>query len=225
MSSNCVLVDIDGTIYDANTTFDFFDYYFKCSWKYRWFRWCSKTFIGRAINKTSITVCGYDMIRGVGVKWLKGYSKESLANMAETFYNNFLQNKIHRRIVDIINEEKIAGKKVILASATLDFISELIKNKIGADGCISTELYYENDVCRGSIKYDRLGYKEAALIKLGVLFPVYKTITDNVTDCNILQKSENCVVIEYPKERKKWNRLIKTFSFSKLCILEHNAIV
>ncbi len=225
MTSGTILVDIDGTLFDANTTFDFLDHYFGDSWSYRLFRRFSKTFIGRVINKLSIVICHVDMIRTIGVRRLKGYSITDLRNRGEGFYEDYLVKKKHEDVIDAVKNEQALGYHIVLASATLDFLARMIAEKINADGYTSTELLYENGICLGLIKSDRLGQKEEALQKIGITFPVKKTYTDNITDIYLLGKSEEGVVIVYPKERRKWLRLKERHHLSHIIFIQHENIV
>lgn len=225
MKSNVLLVDIDGTIYNANSTFDFLDYYFIKSFKYRVFRKSSKSIIGRVINKISIVLFHYDLIRALGVKYLKGYNLNELRMMTKKFYTDCLYPKRYDQILQTIKNEKKIGHRIVLASATLDFISEFIATEIEADDYISTELCYKNNICVGKIKSDRLGHKEYALANIGISFPVYKTITDNVTDYWLLQNSESSIVIVYPSEKNKWKQLISKYKFVNQDILPYETLL
>lgn len=217
--SNIVLVDIDGTLFDANSTFDFLDS-LPNSLIYRIYRRLSKTYAARAVNKLSIYIFKTDIIRAIGIHRLRGFSQEELNCLGETFYDTYLIRKRISSVFKMVDEEKCRGKRIILASATMDFLSDIIKRKTGADFCIGTELSYINGICTGRIAKDRLGEKITALKSAGISFPVDLTITDNITDCELLCLSERKTIIVYPKERNRWRKLIKKYNYDRVMILE-----
>lgn len=205
-----VLVDICGTIFYSNTTFDFLDSFIKKK-SYKIFRLLSKTYFGRAINKIFILCFKIDIIRTIAVHYLKGINKSFLLEKAYEFYDHFLIKKQNKTIINKIHNFQENKFRVILASATLDFIAEVIADKLNIAVYFGTELDYNTaNVCTGKIKKDRLGYKLRALNNIQIEIPYYCTITDNITDIDILQNSDNAIIIKYLHTKNKWNKLINT---------------
>lgn len=215
-----VLIDIDGTLFNSNSTFDFLDSLPHGKW-YGFYRKVGASIFGRIVNKLAIILFSKDIIRMIGISCLKGYSQKQLLILGEEFYDNFLLQRKINDVFNMLDEEKKNGSKIILASATLDFLAEIISSKLRVAEYTSTELSYKNGVCQGVIKKDRLGHKKKALEELGVSFPVDMTITDNVTDRELLKKSFRKVVIVYPREKEKWASIIQAYNFKSLKILNY----
>lgn len=205
---NTALIDIDGTLFNSNSTFDFLDTLPHGRW-YKYYKKISFSILGRIINKLSIITLHKDVVRIIGISCLKGYSRKQLIDLGEKFYEDFLESRKNDEVFDILESTKGNGTRIVLASATLDFLSEIICRRVGASAAIATELYYEDDLCLGTIAKDRLGHKKTALIESGVSFPVDLIITDNVTDAALLPLCRYKVIIVYPRERKKWGKILE----------------
>lgn len=225
MDNKIILVDIDGTIYNANTTFDFLDYYFNKERDYRIFRKWSCSLFGRVINKLSILIFHIDIIRTIGIRRLNGYDKSTLMEMGEKFYVDVLVDVKHKAIIDAVKDKQDKGKSIVLASATLDFLAEMIATKLHADRYICTELNYHEGVCSGRMKKDRLGHKIEALREIGIQFPVGFMFTDNITDSELLQECTEGFVIVYPSERTKWFRYREKYHLNHIHFIQHEEII
>lgn len=212
---NIVLIDIDGTLFDSNSTFDFLDSLPHGTW-YGVYRRLSSTLLGRIVNKLSIILFHKDLVRIIGVGCLKDFSKKKLIFWGEKFYDDFLVCRKNEEIFSVLEEEKNKGNRIILVSATLDFLSEIISRRLGISEVIATELHYKNEICQGLIAKDRLGHKFEALLEFGVSFPVSLTVTDNVTDDILLSKSHRQIIVFYPKEIKRWKAIIKKYGLKNI---------
>ena len=215
--SRVVLIDIDGTLFNSNSTFDFLDSLPHGKW-YGFYRKVGASIFGRIVNKLAIILFSKDIIRMIGINCLKGYSQKKLLTLGEEFYDNFLLQRKNSEVFNMLDEEKKNDSKIILASATLDFLSEIIKKRVMADYAIATELKYKKGCCVGKILKDRLGRKLEALVETGISFPVDMTITDNVTDARLLLDSLSRVIVIYPREANKWARIIKKSNFRNTII-------
>lgn len=220
MSKNVVLIDIDGTLFNCNSTFDFLDSLPHGKW-YRVYRKISSSILGRIINKVSILLIQKDIVRIVGVMTLKGFKRNRLYELGEEFYNRFLLPRKISTVFDLLAEEQKKGSCIILASATLDFLAEIIQRRLNADGCTSTALSYKNGYCQGIISQDRLGRKMDALKEMEVILPVELVVTDNITDESLLRNSRRQVVVVYPREERKWECILKKNKFENLKVLRH----
>lgn len=218
--SRVVLIDIDGTLFNSNSTFDFLDSLPHGKW-YGFYRKVGASIFGRIVNKLAIILFSKDIIRMIGINCLKGYSQKKLLTLGEEFYDNFLLQRKNSEVFNMLDEEKKNDSKIILASATLDFLSEIIKKRVMADYAIATELKYKKGCCVGKILKDRLGRKMEALVETGISFPVDMTITDNVTDARLLLDSLSRVIVIYPREENKWARIIKKYNFKDAKLLHY----
>lgn len=102
---------------------------------------------------------------------------------------------------------KDSNTTIILASATFDFIADVVANRLEIPIYFGTELAYDNQgIFKGKILKDRLGHKYQALNDMGLKSPFYKVITDNITDMDIINCSKTVDLIIYPWTEKKWSK-------------------
>lgn len=197
-----VLIDICGTLYDSNTTFDFIRWSFPGKRKMK--RWLSGTLFAKGINKLFLLVLGLDVLRVWWVRELKGFQKSELDHMSASFYAESL---IPRRIDEVheqVERYRRLGYRLVLVSATLDFIAATIAEELAIVEVHSTLLDYKGDVCLGSIRRDLLGKKD------GIAGPLLKgydeviLITDNKSDDVLLEMSSGGYIVSGPKNLPFW---------------------
>lgn len=211
-----VLIDICGTIFNSNTTFDFLDTQLFGN-KYNLFRKISKTLLGRIINKIFYSSIHIDLIRNIAFSFLRGTSKSILLNKAEHFYYNQLKRKAYDKIIKVIDILKKENKEIILASATVDFVAEIIAQQLNIKKVIATELEYKNGICMGRIKHDNWGNKLASLENKKINPPYYMTITDNYSDIDILKYSSfKIFIVTNDIQKKKWEKIISKFNWTNV---------
>lgn len=206
VKKNILYVDICGTLYLSNTTFDFLNFYFSKNRLWILFHYIYASIIGRLINKAFINIAGVDITRILAVLFLKGIKRDSLELAAQNFYDNFLykrRNKLAFDLLDKLKEENV----LFLTSATLDFIAEIVSKNIGIPVAISTELFYLNNVCMGSYKEEIMGNKYDILKKKKFCLDSYIVITDNISDAKLVQESLFAYVFASMNMQKKWNKI------------------
>lgn len=135
-------------------------------------------------------------------------SKAELQEKANIFYDQYLLPlKIDNSFDKIEFYRKDSNTTIILASATFDFIADVVANRLAIPICFGTELAYDNQgLFKGKILKDRLGHKYQALNDMGLKSPFYKVITDNITDMDIINHSKTVDLIIYPWTEKKWSK-------------------
>jgi len=191
------IFDICGTLYNSNTTMDFCEY--QCKNKsYQFILHLSKSIAGKVTNKILMKSFGYDFIRALHVKALKGLTKQTINNDATLFVNNYLENhkidEVHR-LFDKYNKEEI-----ILVSATLEPIAQAIAKKLGDLKYFSTTLEYKKDTCLGKIKNDLLGNKQNYFDGRELKF----IITDNKSDLKLCKMANEVVIVSKKKNLNFW---------------------
>ena len=204
------IFDICGTLYNSNTTFDFLEYFLShANTFYRKYSTLRKTFIWRLVNKFFIKFFHKDLTRIIALHFLEGRSCDELKNAAESFYNDFL---FTRQNIEIIEDLKTLSKnpqnKVIILSATLDFIANTIARHLGCQYCYSSQLVYDKNICQGKLYVDLLGKKLEIIFKnfKGTFAAVY---TDDFSDLPLLSLAKVKNVIVYPKTQKRWKKILK----------------
>jgi phosphoserine phosphatase len=218
MNPSIVLVDICGTLYDSNTTFDFLDFSIQEK-KYVLFRKLSKSIYWKLLNKISIWILHLDFTRTVAVWFLKGMSEEQLAKMMDAFYKERLSLVKQKDVMNLVNKYISDGMRVILVSATLDFISKKISEEMEINECYSTMLNYIDNICQGTIKSDLLSNKFEFLTSHGFHANVAVSITDNFSDLKLLKASGEAIIVSKENNKTKW---VKVLQKAKI---EHYSII
>lgn len=204
------IFDICGTLYHSNTTFDFLEYFLKdTSIYYRYYNILRKTIVWRLFNKVAINLLRMDITRIIALRFLKGYSYDELKNAAQFFYNKYLIPHQNTKVIDSLKSlSSDSHNNIIIVSATLDFIADVISRHIPCQSCYSSQLAYRDDICQGKLSIDLLGKKLEIKFKdfSGNFKAVY---TDDFSDLPLLGKAKEKNIIVYPKTKKKWTQIIQ----------------
>lgn len=207
MSQDIVIVDICGTLFNSNTTFDFLDFSISDK-KYIRFRKISKRFIWRLINYFMFHVLGFDLTRIIAIRFLKGKTENELDLLMSDFFLRkltYLKYADVWKYVDVIKSE---GYRMILASATLDFIAKRVSIETGILEYFPTKLNYHQTICQGTIIQDLLGRKFAFLKSKKIEHPFAIIITDNFSDIDVIRNSKLSVIVSKEKDLLKWKNLL-----------------
>lgn len=200
--------DICGTLFNSNTTFDFLEYFFTHN-RYRLFNKFRKTFLWRIVNRFFQTLFYVDVTRILAVRFLRGYPRHVLVNAAGTFYDTFLSVRQNKRVIaQLLSYQRKENTEVVLVSATLDFIAEVIASKLRCRRYYSSSLYYEKGICQGRLKNDLLGNKVKKVIN-DWRFQPEGVFTDNFSDVSLLELAQDKHIIVYPKTQKRWKKILK----------------
>ena len=216
-----VIVDICGTLYDSNTTFDFLDYYVRTR-GYRQFRALSRTTAWKIGNKLLFRIFRYDLTRVIAISFLKGKSREELHAAARSFSDSILSQKAYTAVHRLMQDMRERQRRVILVSATLDIIAEVVANQFRLSEWYASRLVYdENGICLGRLATDLLAGKHAFLecLGIGITIPYELTVTDNISDCDLLRHSDACIIVSKPRNISLWHRIIRKEN------LQHGTII
>lgn len=209
--SSIVLVDICGTLYHSNTTFDFLDFFLKKK-SFHMFRRVTKLLVWKLFNKFILAFLGKDLTRSIAIRFLKGYSKEALTAAMDAFFIHRLSKLENKETLRILEEFKKEGKTVILVSATMDFIASRVAQAVNISQYYSTTLNYKNGHCLGTICHDLLRRK-SKLLKMNGLNPPYAaTITDDFSDLPLLLSSDLAIVVTKKYKANKWEKRLSNHS-------------
>lgn len=173
-TSRLLLVDLCGTLYDSNTTFDFLHYFLSGDAAYRRFESDSKNNLHRLVNR----LMPGDVRRRKAISFLNGYSRQTLLDAASAFLHTIPAIGDVQRYVDEMGEN---FDRRILLSSSLDFIVEAACRHLGFHDYRATRLGYAGEVCEGRIETDLLGAKQD-LIRQEFAGDECVMITDNVED-------------------------------------------
>ncbi len=203
------LFDICGTIYRSNTTFDFLSYSFANNKSYEIYKIIYQSFVWRVLNKVLRQFFGLDLTRVLALRFLKGHKRDELICQVEKFYDNFLSFKINEFIKSKIHDGLSSHNcRVILLSATIDVVAEVIARRLGCKEYYSTQLEYIDGICTGKILKDLLGKKNIILKELGIDNSIEYFYTDDFSDIPVLEKAKGKHIVVYSKYRKRWLKVI-----------------
>ncbi|WP_086981666.1 haloacid dehalogenase-like hydrolase [Vibrio aphrogenes] len=192
MKRKYLLIDICGTLYKENTTFSFLDYFYKNRLTN-----VRKLIFIKVINKISMVLFGFDLIKYFSLKSLKGVPKDELYKKAKVFVRENLNKNI--AIFDFIESKLSHGYELKLVSATIDPIAEAISIELGIP-YISSQLEYKNDICSGKLMKDILLSKREIVMNEINDYDVLEIITDNKTDISLCHLCTNFYSVSYSRE-------------------------
>lgn len=203
------LFDICGTLYNSNTTFDFLSYLLGEKKTYCLFDRFRSFWIWRGFNRLSRKILHKDITRMLALRYLKGYTREELLHAANAFYHEILIPKQNDSIIAnlksfLLNPEN----EVIIVSATIDVIAEIISQHLLCKKWYSSQLLFENGVCKGKLESDLLGEK---LYKVfGNFYPIFESVyTDDISDLALLELAKNKNIIIYSKTVNRWKQIVR----------------
>ena len=195
IAKEIIIIDICGTLYHSNTTFDFLRYIKPIRSKIL-FSFPSKVFF-----KLFMLVTNQDLLRSMCIKCLSGIPKSYLYARAALFHNEVLKHKIVLQTQELIyNFKKEQECDLYFYSASIDPVVHVI-SEFYSIPYKSSELQYSDGVSTGSLSLDLLGKKDAYLNNQQVKY----VITDNKSDLKLIYKSEKSFIITSQNNLAFWN--------------------
>lgn len=199
-----VIFDVCGTLYNSNTTFDFLDYFLRNNKIYKIFNKLRKLTVIKAINKVFFKLFGKDLIRIYALKFIRNVPRNRLLGEAREFVKGLEKiGPTHQLLESYMNR----GYDVIIISASLDFLIEVISDELKVDTFFATKLVYRNNICEGAIEKDLLGNKGEILNSIKGKYNEIITVTDNKSDFDIIVESNKCIIVSSSKNLNYWDSL------------------
>lgn len=209
-----IVFDIDGTLFNSNTTFDFLEFFFKHNTIYAIYKHLYKHIIWRCLNKIIKKLFRKDITRIIAIRFLKGKNRNDLKIASELFYDDFLASRNNKDVMNRFISLLTQDNNVYLVSATLDFIGDIISEKLKCKNLLTSIISYDGISCEGILCKDLLGHKLDALIGENVDIPFISVYTDDFTDIEILEKSLEKNIIVNNKTKLQWEKIIKKYVWS-----------
>lgn len=217
MNEQVFIIDICGTMFKSNTTFDFVKYFFHNKWRVK--MWFSKPY--RIYNYIMFHFFHYEPLRHNLIMCLEGITKDKLQTMAEVFFCQYLKEREHKQTIDVIEAKRLENCHLMIVSATIDVIAQTVASHYNISSCYSTLLEYDaNNVCTGRINIDLLSNKSDFLIDKGLNPPYAGIITDNYSDKDLIENSKNAFLITYKNKKNKWSLFIKNNILKRCKLIE-----
>ncbi len=211
------IFDIDGTLFDSNSTFDFFEYFFASTRKYKILRSILGFKLAKIINMLFFRIFSLDLKRMLYISMLRNKSYTELSVSAKDFCYNFLAYNKKKETFELLKEFRT--ENIYFVTATMDFLAEqivaYIKKELSLENINvgSTKLAYNNNICTGKIKMDLLGNKLYYLYNLGLKSSFDIVASDDITDLELMNNSKMSYIIFTKKNYSKWKRVLKKQNF------------
>lgn len=217
MQENVFLIDICGTMFKSNTTFDFVRYYYGSNLFVKF--WLSLPY--RIYNRLMFRFFKKEPLRKNLISKLCGNTNEQLALMANDFCKNFLREKENQQVLNIINDRRTNGYRLVIVSATIDVIARAVAFYYNIPEYLSTTLKYDAEgVCMGKIDEDFLSCKKKMLKKHGFIPPYAGILTDNFSDCDVICESKESYIVTDKAKVNQWEVLASKYKFKSCKIVE-----
>jgi len=166
-------------------------------------------FIGwKVFNKIFYKFFSIDLTRKVFVSSLKGYSQDELALFAKQFIAEYLCSRKIEITQQMLKASLSKGERVILISASLDFIVKEVATELGVEEYIATTLDYDsmNRICKGVIANDLLGRKTNVVTSHNLDISNALVVTDNLSDAALVKGSAAAFIVSKSKHRNFWKK-------------------
>ena len=140
-------VDVCGTLIDLNTLTEFVKFIHETN---------KISFIKRMYFSLSLLLNRMGFLRGKrlrnkAVKSLAGLQRDVIESIAKEFFDNRCLFRVNNELIEHLGCLKESGFKIVLVSATLDVIAEVIAKKMGFDGVLATQLEFHDDCVTGEV--------------------------------------------------------------------------
>ncbi len=138
---------------------------------------------------------------GEGFPHLRGISRDTLERIARESFERSLRHDLFPAAREIVERQRAAGRRVMLATSSLDFIVQPLAEHLLVDGVLATELEFEAGRCTGRIRglpMFRGGKMERVLSFLaseGVRAQDCSFYSDSIYDLPLLESVGNPVAV------------------------------
>ncbi|MGA2974260.1 MAG: HAD family hydrolase [Spirochaetia bacterium] len=86
-----------------------------------------------------------------GFPYLRGIQRETLEGLARESFANALKDDLFPGGVSLVRRLRAEGRRVMLATSSLDFIVAPVAEHLGVDGVLATALEFKDGVCTGRL--------------------------------------------------------------------------
>jgi|WetSurMetagenome_2_1015567.scaffolds.fasta_scaffold204610_1 HAD superfamily phosphoserine phosphatase-like hydrolase len=213
-----VVFDLCGTLYNSNTTFDFLDFYFQNDARYLKYRQLFKTFPLRVFNSLSRRLIKREYIRSRLIRFLKGRSKEDLTESARRFLQDYLSGKRIAATHDLLQSFRSKNMRLVLMSASLDFIVETVAIELNFADFHATSLSYFDGICTGVILRDLLYEKPRVFSNVYGHSKPAVVVTDDRLDRDLVRQAAKAYIVPQLSDERYWLR-----EFPNITLLDRKA--
>ncbi|WP_114750057.1 HAD family hydrolase [Pleomorphovibrio marinus] len=203
--------DVCGTLYHANTTYEFLKYYFierdKC--KYNFIR-LSLSLPGRLMTVVLTKLGIKTGIRTFLIGLLKNEKSHEVEEYAKHFVSDYLSSKRLLKTQMILKSAQEQNRRVVLVSASLDPVIKAIADELQVKEYFASTLERsEEGVYSGKLVQDLKGQKLTMIERnFNVQEGEFFVYTDNLDDISLIGIAEKALVLSKKRNLKKWESLL-----------------
>ena len=199
-------VDLCDTLYKSNTTQDFFNYVFAKDDLYKKLKRKNSSFSFKVVNKLSNKILKKDKSRILMTKILSGKSLGEIESLVDSFITDYLEPLKIEKVHKIISEYKTQGYKVIIISASYDFIAKGIVKRLEFDDYITSEAEVLENKYTGKVSRDILYTKFNVFKNKYTVNDNLMMITDNTTDYDFVRETKKSYIVINNRNKNFWNQ-------------------
>jgi HAD superfamily hydrolase (TIGR01490 family) len=129
-----------------------------------------------------------------GFPYLRGIQRTTLEEIAEDSFEGRLKGDLFEEAVMLVRQRRAEGRRVILATSSIDLIVAPLAAHLGVDGMLATTLQFEDGVCTGRIAGTPMFRREkknrvlAYLASEGVAASECSFYSDSIYDLPLLEE-------------------------------------
>jgi HAD superfamily hydrolase (TIGR01490 family) len=129
-----------------------------------------------------------------GFPYLRGIRHSTLEKIAQDSFEGWLKGDLFEEAVILVRQRRAEGRRVILATSSLDFIVAPLAAHLRVDGILATTLQFEDGVCTGRIAGTPMFRREkknrvlAYLASEGVAASECSFYSDSIYDLPLLEE-------------------------------------
>jgi len=226
MKTKIAIFDLDFTLINSNSTFDFIYFYIKSKKSYK--KLIKALFFLFFEKLGVLTEHFHRKKKPLFLGFLSGEQSSEINRMAEKYFLDRGKKILNRDLLAEIRKLKESGFLMVLASSSLNPVVEVFARKLNFDDFFASTLRFEGSICRGTMG-DILGKKENLFDYLqekgiDIDFELSYFFSDNKEDMKIFEKIKNSfAVVSDPVVAKFWEaRGIKTFHINPVTSINRN---
>lgn len=206
MRYSLAIFDVCGTLYRANTTFDFLEFYWreKNNRRLRLFFYLSRTTLGKAAWVILSKIYGQDLFRRLAVRTLFGERVDAIDDAAQRFVKVVLSSRVRSEVFHILDVQRSLGAEIVLLSGSLCPVVRAIAFELKIERCHCSSLEEKDGILSGYFSDDVRGRKKEIFLKEISNSVEFVFVTDNKEDLPLLEFSSSPYIVVRRKHKKFW---------------------
>lgn len=211
--------DVCGTLYHANTTYSFLEYYFRDKDKVKY--WLIRILLslpGKVIVVALSKIGIKADVRFFLIGLLKNQNVYEVERYANLFVSDELNSKRFLKTQSILKKAQEENKRVVLVSASLEPVIKAIADELKVNEYFASLLEKsEEGVYSGKLVHD-LKEQKLTILERNSCFKESKffVYTDNFDDIALIEFAEKALVISKKRNLKKWESLLATHPHAEI---------